>query len=198
MQGPGLPGPLKKTMKFDIIISGFGGQGMMSLGKIISQAALMDGKQITGFPSYGAEMRGGTAHCFIKIADSAIASPFIDYPDIAIILNQPSLDKFKSRFKKGSLVILNSDLVNNEALNKNIKKISLPLNTIALDCGSIKVANIVVLGVLVSVLPNLLKEPSASKALKQFFNKKDIWEQNLKAYQAGKNIANKEGIRVEG
>ena len=184
-------------METKILISGFGGQGMMRLGKIIAQAALMDGKQITGFPSYGAEMRGGTAHCFIKISTASIASPFIDYPDIAIILNQPSLDKFKSRLKKGSLVILNSDLINNESLNKNIRKVSLPLNTIALDCGSIKVANIVALGVLVSVLPKFLKESLVSKALKQAFGNKNIWEQNLKAYHAGQNIASKEGLCVK-
>ncbi len=165
---------------------------MMSLGKIISQAALMEDKQITGFPSYGAEMRGGTAHCFIKISDSIIASPFIENSDIAIILNQPSLDKFKSRLKKGSLAILNRDLINKESLDKNIKKVSLPLNKIALECGSIKVANIVALGVLVSVLPDFLKEASVLEALKQAFGKKNIWKQNLKAYHAGQSIGSKE------
>ena len=179
-------------METKILISGFGGQGMVSLGKIIAKAALLEGKHIIGFPSYGAEMRGGTAHCFIKISDSLIASPFIDFSDIAIILNQPSLDKFKSKMKKGSLAILNSDLINNESLKSTIKKVSIPLNRISLECGSIKVANIVALGALTSICPDFLTKSSILEALKQAFGKKDIWEQNLKAFEKGQSICNKE------
>ncbi len=94
-----------------ILISGFGGQGLLSLGKVLAKAALNEGKYTTWFPSYGAEMRGGTAHCFVKISDSPIASPFIDYPNIAMIFNQPSLDKFKNKLKQANPLILNSDLI---------------------------------------------------------------------------------------
>jgi 2-oxoglutarate ferredoxin oxidoreductase subunit gamma len=181
-------------METKILISGFGGQGMISLGKILAKAALYDDYYVIGFPSYGAEMRGGTAHCFIKISDSTIASPFIDFPDVAIILNQPSLDKFKSKLKKGCIAILNRDLINNESLNRNIKKISLPLNKLALDCGHVRVANIIALGVLTSVLPDFLKEASVLRALKEAFSTESNWKRNLKAFKKGQAIASKESV----
>ncbi|MDD3297051.1 MAG: 2-oxoacid:acceptor oxidoreductase family protein, partial [Candidatus Omnitrophica bacterium] len=117
-------------MEKEILISGFGGQGLMSLGKIIARAALKSNKHTIWFPSYGAEMRGGTAHCFVKISDKPIASPFIVYPDIAIILNQPSLDKFRKVIKKGILVT-NKDLIGKISMSKNITLKNLPLNSMA-------------------------------------------------------------------
>ena len=181
-----------RIMKVDILISGFGGQGVISLGKILAKIALKMDKHIVGFPSYGAEMRGGTAHCFVKISDSPIASPFVEHPDIAVILNQPSLDKFKKKFKKGSTVILNSDLISNEVSGKGIKKISLALNKIALECGDIKVANIVVLGVLTRLNPNFLKKDVAVEILREMFGYKGILDKNLKAFHKGEVLGTKE------
>lgn len=172
-------------MVIKILISGFGGQGMISLGKILAKAALLEDNFITGFPSYGAEMRGGTAHCFIKISDAYIASPIIDSIDIAIILNQPSLDKFKGKLRKGNTLILNSDLVVDDFSYPGIKKVSLPLNKIALNCGNIKVANIVALGALVVSFEKFLKRETIIKVLKQTFTNKSVLEQNLKAFTKG-------------
>jgi len=115
-------------MSKQILVSGFGGQGILSLGKILAKAAIVEDKNATWFPSYGAEVRGCTAHCFVKISKEAIASPFVEYPDIGIILNQPSLDKYRKQFKKRCFLILNSDLIGSDSVNKGIKKISLPLN----------------------------------------------------------------------
>ena len=175
-------------MKTDILISGFGGQGLMSLGKLLAKAALLENKNVTWFPSYGAEMRGGTAHCFVKISTKYIDSPFIESSDIAIILNQPSLSKFRSKFKKNSLVILNSDLINNDAIKKEIRKISLPLNKIALDCGNIKVANIVALGVISFLTPGFLKNETIIKVLKETFKDKKILNQNIEAFNKGEDL----------
>ena len=175
-------------MKLKILISGFGGQGLMSLGRVLAKIALRVNKHTTWFPSYGAEMRGGTAHCFVKISDSEIGSPFIEYPDIAVLLNQPSLNKFKNKLKKESLIILNSDLISSEPALGRVKKISLPLNKIALSCGDIKVANIVVLGLLSSLKPNLLKREVAVEILKEMFGYKGILDKNLKAFQKGEEL----------
>ena len=164
-----------------ILISGFGGQGIMSLGKILAKAALAEGRHTSWFPSYGAEMRGGTAHCFVKISNSVISSPFIEYPDIAIIFNQPSLDKFKNNLREKSLLILNSDLINNSFCPRNVNVVSFPLNKIALKCGNLKVVNIIALGLLLKLEKSLLKENTIIKVLKETFGQKEILETNLKA-----------------
>lgn len=180
-----------------ILISGFGGQGLLSLGKVLARAALSEGKHTTWFPSYGAEMRGGTAHCSVKISNSPIASPFIEYPEIAIIFNQPSWDKFEKKLKKTSLLIINSDLVKSSFSLSSDKEIRLPLNRIALDCGNIKVANVVALGVLIFLKPDLFRKETLVKIIKKVFKRKDILNQNLKALNKGEDLLShkKRGVR---
>jgi len=171
-------------MKTDVLIAGFGGQGLMRLGKIIAQAALYEGKDTVFFPSYGAEMRGGTAHCFVKISDHPIASPFVEHPDLAIIFNQPSLDKFKQRLKS-SLVIVNSDLAPRLEQSLAARTINLPLNKMALEGGNIKVANIIALGILAASRPKLLMRKTIISVLKETFKKKGSFEVNFKAFSLG-------------
>ena len=172
----------------EILISGFGGQGVISLGKFLAKAALAEGKHTTYFPSYGAEMRGGTAHCCVKVSSSPIASPFYGHPDIALLLNQPSLDKFKKEVKNGGIVILNSDLISAKPSMDNIRVVSLPLNKIDLDCGNIKVANVVALGALLSLDPGIFKKETLANAVKETFNNQDTIDQNLKALNKGQAL----------
>ena len=160
----------------------------MSLGKILARAAVCEGKHTVFFPSYGAAMRGGTAHCLVKISNSAIASPFIDNPDVGIIFNQPSLDKFRGDFRKNSLVILNSDLAPKVNLTTNIKVIALALNEMALECGNIKVANIIALGALSTLKPKLLMRKTIISVLEETFSKKGSLEANLKAFKLGERF----------
>jgi len=176
-------------MKVEILISGFGGQGIMSLGKFLAKAALSEGKQVTYFPSYGAEMRGGTAHCCVKISDSPIASPFEDHPDVALIFNQPSLDKFKKKLKKGGILILNSDFMNSKFSFDNIRGACLPLSKTAFECGNIKVANIVGLGALLSLDPSIFKKETLVKGLKGTFKNQNTLKQNLRALDMGQVLA---------
>lgn len=157
----------------------------MSLGRIFAKIAMKDNKNTTYFPSYGAEVRGGTAHCFVRISSLPIASPFIEDLDIAVILNQPSLYKFQNRLKKGSLLIFNEDLKQGDVSCPGVEKVSLPLNQLALSCGSIKTANIVALGAVVSVKPNLFKREAVLDVIKETFGNKDILEQNMKAFYKG-------------
>ena len=120
-----------------IIIAGSGGQGVMLLGKVLAQTAMLEGKQVTWFPAYGPEVRGGTSHCMVAISDQEIGSPYITVADTLIILNDPSLERFKSKLKAGGLLILNSSLAKIDKDTK-IKVLQFPFN--------IKVANMVALG----------------------------------------------------
>ena len=163
----------------------------MSLGKALATAAIKEGKFAIYFPSYGPEVRGGTAYCFVRISDSPIASPLIDSPDVAILLNQQSIDKFKSMFNKKCLLILNSDLVKDKSQIKAEEVISLPLNKIALECGTIKCANVVALGALLKLKPGILKQSTIVEILKEVFcNNKELLEQNVKALHKGEKNAN--------
>ncbi len=128
-----------------IIIAGSGGQGVMLLGKVIAEAAMRQGNQVTYLPAYGAEVRGGTSHCMITISDQPIGSPYINKADSLIILNNPSLDKFKSKLKASGLLVLNSSLAKIDKLAK-VKILQFPFTDIAIKIGNIKVANMVALG----------------------------------------------------
>jgi len=177
-------------MKAEILISGFGGQGLMSLGKILAKAAVLEGKYTVFIPSYGAEMRGGTAHCFVKISDSSIASPFVEFPDTAIIFNQPSLVKFRPRITKEALVILNSDLISKKEGKICGEIIGLPLNKMALGCGDLKTANIIALGVLRAKRPGLVGRKAIISVLKDSFKNKASYEANLRGFELGENYQN--------
>jgi 2-oxoglutarate ferredoxin oxidoreductase subunit gamma len=128
-----------------IIIAGSGGQGVMLLGKVLAQTAMLEGKQITWFPAYGPEVRGGTSYCMVTISDQEIGSPYITRADTLIILNQPSLKKFKGAIKSRGMLILNSSLAKIDA-NAKLEVLQFPFTDIALKLGNIKVANMAALG----------------------------------------------------
>ncbi len=132
-------------MTEQIIIAGSGGQGVMLLGKVLAQAAMLEGRQVTWFPAYGAEVRGGTSYCMVIIADQAIGSPYVTAADTLIVLNLPSLEKFKSRLKTKGLLILNSSLAQMSGEDKT-GVWQFPFTDIAINLGNIKVANMVALG----------------------------------------------------
>lgn len=117
----------------------------MLLGKVLAEAAMREGKYVTWFPSYGAEVRGGTAYCMVIISDNEIGSPYVKEADTLIIMNQPSLEKFRLSVKKRSLLIVNSSLADTVS-RKDAEVLQYPFTDIALDLGNIKVANMVILG----------------------------------------------------
>ncbi len=132
-------------MNEKIIIAGAGGQGIMILGMVLAEAALRENKFVTWLPSYGAEVRGGTSHCMIVISDRTIASPYINQADTLIIMNAPSLERFKKRIKERGLLILNSSLAKQDTY-KNLITIKYPFTDIAVKLGNIRVANMVAVG----------------------------------------------------
>lgn len=130
----------------EIIISGFGGQGVISMGKFLAYLGAQEGRQVTYILSYGAEVRGGTANCTVIISSEEIASPFSPHPSTAIVMNKPSLDKFESRIKKEGLLILNSSLIRRKVNRDDLEIVEVPATDIATKLGNPKVANMVTLG----------------------------------------------------
>jgi len=129
-----------------IIIAGFGGQGIILAGKLLSQTAMNAGKQVTFMPSYGAEMRGGTANCMVIISNEQIASPLVSAPDSVIIMNKASLGKFKDRVRPDGLLIYNSSLINEPTISDSVKTVAIPVDDIAVELGNKRCANMVALG----------------------------------------------------
>jgi len=128
-----------------VIMAGWGGQGVMTLGKLLAWTMMQDGKEVTYFPSYGAEVRGGTAHCHVVVSDDPIHSPIVEVADSLLVMNQPSYEKFCGRLRDGGLLLLNSSLIEDRPADGG-RVLSMPATAIAGELGSVRVANSVMLG----------------------------------------------------
>lgn len=142
-------------MQKEIIIAGFGGQGVLFGGQVLAYAAMDAGKEVTWIPSYGPEMRGGTANCTVVIADEEIGSPLVEHPPLAIALNLPSFDKYEEVLQTGGTLVVNKSMVDRGAKRTDIKVLLVPCNQIAEEVGSRKLVNMVAIGALISALPEL-------------------------------------------
>lgn len=143
-------------METSIVIAGFGGQGALFAGQLLAYAAMQQDKEVTWLPSYGPEMRGGTAHCTVVIGDQPIASPLVRQPDCVVALNLPSADKYEPLVKAGGLFVVNSSLVTRPLTRQDVTNILIPANALAEKAGDLRVANLVMLGALIArsgVLP---------------------------------------------
>ena len=137
-------------MERNLMVAGFGGQGVMTLGKFLAEAACdATDKNVTFFPSYGAEQRGGTANCYVVISDDDIGAPLGDQMDDLIVMNDPSLSKFLYKLVPGGTLYINSSIVKSEITRTDIKVVKAPMTELALEMGSAKVLNIIMLGVYV-------------------------------------------------
>lgn len=170
-----------------IIFSGFGGQGVLTLGQIVANIGLSKGNQVTWMPSYGAEMRGGTANCSVIISDRTIGSPFVTSDaDILIAMNNPSLDKFLPLVKKGGTVIINSSIVNNKIDREDVTVIKIDATNIAAEIGTQKVQNMVMLAGYLQANPDLTIA-DIEKVLNEKFGKKNpkLIPLNIEAIEKG-------------
>ncbi len=169
-----------------IIIGGFGGQGVVLAGSILARAAMAEDRFVTQMVSYGAEMRGGTANSTVVISDSEIASPVIERPDVAIVLNQPALDKFEERIVSGGLVVVNTSLVERAVQREDLEVVEVAATQTANRLGNVRVANIVALGAFVSKT-GIVKTASVERAIEELFSEKKpgLVEINKKALQEG-------------
>jgi 2-oxoglutarate ferredoxin oxidoreductase subunit gamma len=132
----------------DVMIAGFGGQGVLLAGKLLAYAGMLEGKSVTWFPSYGAEMRGGTANCTVVVSDSEIGSPVVQRPASMMVLNEASFQKFENRIAPGGLLILNTSLITQRSARTDITTLEVKANDIAEKLGDIRIANMVMLGAL--------------------------------------------------
>ena len=132
----------------EVRIAGFGGQGIILAGKLLAQTAMMAGKEVTYMPSYGAEMRGGTANSMVIMSDEPIASPLVSQPNTLIAMNKASLTKFGPRIKGGGLLVMNSSLIGGEpeGVDGSVRVLKVPCDDLALELGNLKVANMVAIG----------------------------------------------------
>lgn len=130
----------------EIIIAGFGGQGVMSMGQLLAYAGMKEGKNVSWLPSYGPEQRGGTANCAVVISDEEIGSPVVTSPSAAFVLNDPSFDKFEPRVQPGGLLIVNSSLVTRVSVRDDISIIEVRATEMANELGNSRVANMIMLG----------------------------------------------------
>lgn len=177
-------------MKHEIICAGFGGQGVLTIGKFIAQAGMKEGKHVSWLPSYGPEMRGGTANVMTVVADAPVASPIVSYPDILVALNQPSLDKFGTSVRKDGLMIINTDMCPHGTKRTDVNIISAPMSTIANEIGSAMVLNMIAVGMIIG-RTNLVKYETIETDLKAYLGVKnpEMLELNLKAIKKGIELA---------
>ena len=174
-------------MENKIIIGGFGGQGIVLVGNILAWAALLEGKNITGMVSYGAEVRGGTANATIIISDEEICSPVVSKADTIFAFNQPSLDKFGSRLLESGFLVVNTSLIRDlNNVKESVKVIKIPATDIAIELGNVRSANIVALGAYIKS-SRFLKKESVLKIIEKTFSKKkkELVELNKKAFEKG-------------
>jgi 2-oxoglutarate ferredoxin oxidoreductase subunit gamma len=137
-------------MQQEVIIAGFGGQGVLFAGQLLAYAAMDAGKEVTWIPSYGPEMRGGTANCTVVISDEEIGSPFVKNPAAVLAMNLPSLDKYEDLVKPGGVLVVNTSMVNRQVERENIKVVSVAANEVAEMAGSKRAVNMVMLGALLA------------------------------------------------
>jgi 2-oxoglutarate ferredoxin oxidoreductase subunit gamma len=179
-------------MQKEIIIAGFGGQGVLFGGQVVTYAAMDAGKEVTWIPSYGPEMRGGTANCTVVIADDEIGSPLVKNPPLAIALNLPSFDKYEEALASGGTLIVNQSMVDRAAKREDINVIFVPCNEIAEEVGNKKLLTMVAVGALLTVLPEIsLKD--VEKALEGHLptRHKHLLPMNYEALRRGFEAAKK-------
>lgn len=176
----------------EIILAGFGGQGVMSLGQMLTYAGMLEQKQVSWIPSYGPEMRGGTANCAVVVTSEEIGSPVVVEPDIVVAMNLPSMDKFEPMLKPGGILFYNTSLIEREPARDDIKAIGIPANDIANELGNSRVANMVVMGALLAET-GVVNTDSIKEALQKVLpsHRHDLLEVNHQAMERGKEYTTK-------
>jgi 2-oxoglutarate ferredoxin oxidoreductase subunit gamma len=180
-------------MQNEIVIAGFGGQGVLFAGQVLAYAAMDNGKEVTWIPSYGPEMRGGTANCTVIIAEQEIGSPLVRNPQAVIAMNLPSLDKYEPLIIQDGTLVVNQSLVNRPVRREDLQSVLIPANEMAESLGDKRLTNIVMVGALLAQLPVLSIE-SIEKALKDHLPErhKKLLPLNFQALRAGEEFVRKE------
>jgi len=181
-------------MQTSIIIAGFGGQGVLFAGQLLAHAALDAGKHVTWIPSYGPEMRGGTAHCTVMIGDQPIGSPFAPHPEIVLALNQPSAAKYAPLLSQSGLLVVNTSLAAVPPTRPDVCVVPVDANTLAEAAGDIRLANVVMLGALSATHP-VLPAAAIEIALERYLPERhrNLLDANRTAFHAGMAAGERKG-----
>lgn len=173
-------------MHAEVIVSGFGGQGALFAGQLLTYAGMDAGYQVTWIPSYGPEMRGGTAHCTVILSDDPIGSPIIRNPTAVIVMNPPSMEEYEPLVKPGGVLVANSTLVRERSKRDDILVVHVPANDLAAELGNVKMANVVLLGALLAIRP-ILPAEAVKQAMEDHIpeHRKHIIEPNKRALDRG-------------
>jgi 2-oxoglutarate ferredoxin oxidoreductase subunit gamma len=183
-----------KAFYEDVVMSGFGGQGLMFIGKLLAYSAMKEGRHVTWIPSYGPEMRGGTANCTVVVSSEEIGSPITPHPCSVIVMNNPSLETFEPKLRSKGLLLLSSSLVNTRPVRKDVRVVAVPSNEIAKSAGAEGSANMVMLGVYVTITKVVGKE-SIVEGLKELFgNKIGLFEADVRAFEEGIKFGDQQRI----
>ena len=177
-------------MKKELIVAGFGGQGVMLIGNLLAQAGMEHGLEVSFIPVYGAEMRGGTANCSVIVSDDPVASPLVDKADVIVAMNRPSLDKFENHVKPGGVLVINSSIIDRKAVRDDITVVYCDANGIAESIGNPKGANVAILGSTLAKAP-VTSVDSMMEAIRIELGEKKarFLEGNKKALLAGMEAA---------
>ncbi len=181
-----------------MIIAGFGGQGVILAGKLIAHAGMTEGKYVSHIPSYGAEMRGGTANCSVIVSDDEVASPLVGHPTTIIIMNRPSLDKFEKMVVKGGNIFINKSLIDREAGRTDVNTYYIPANDFAEKAGSGRASNMVMVGAFIAAT-DAVSLDDVKESLSEVVSKRNIKfnDINKKALDMGYDIVMRQNVQHE-
>ncbi len=176
-------------MTTQILLAGFGGQGILFAGKVLANKALVDGKYLSWLPSYGPEMRGGTANCSVIISDEPVGSPIVTKPDVLVAMNLPSLDKFEDAVVPGGLILVDSTLIARQVKRTDVRVFYVPATQLAKDMGAPTLANMVITGKLIKECDGISYD-NIKESLKKVVSAKhaDLIDVNCKALDCGYNL----------
>jgi 2-oxoglutarate ferredoxin oxidoreductase subunit gamma len=178
-------------MQCDVVFSGFGGQGALFAGQLLAYAAMDEGLHVTWIPSYGPEMRGGTAHCIVVVSDEEIGSPLVRNPMAALAFNNPSVEKYEVLLAPGGLLIYNSSLTSHAVLRTDIRAVPIAASETAAELGNAKLLNMVMVGALLALLPSLLPLEALDRALAAHMSTRrpELLALNQQALRRGMELA---------
>ncbi|MCK4719276.1 2-oxoacid:acceptor oxidoreductase family protein [bacterium] len=183
-------------MLMEVVMAGFGGQGLMLIGKLLAEASMDEGKEVSWLPSYGPEMRGGTANCTVVVSDKPVASPVINMPQSLVVMNRPSLDKFGPQVKSGGLIIINSSMIEVGTGRDDVTEVRISANDEAQTIGSDKCANMVMLGTYIAITEVCSLDAVIRWMEHQFEGKDKIIDLNRKALKRGYELGKAQEVKV--
>ena len=171
-----------------IVIAGFGGQGLLFSGKVLAYAGLIEGKELSWLPSYGPEMRGGTCNCNVILSDTPVGSPIVQHPNILIVMNAPSLDKYEADVMPGGKIFVDSTMISRKVTRDDVDVYYIPATQMAKDMGLDGLANMILLGAIVDKT-GCIQDESIAAALHKVIpaRKANLFDSNMQAIKAGKD-----------